>query len=306
MQKKDEFELMPVGVLARVAEKTPTEIFDEVTSLGLKYCQFGSIQEDFFIQGNTHKFIAEYKHAIQGSGINVTALFIPFPNQNWNYPYDTETIGLVSEKTRCERMIRVCTVSNIANELEIPALLSHVGYIPDNINTDFYKKFISDMHSIVEFCARNGQTFNFETGQESLDVLEHTLNAIDHPFAGINLDPANMLMYDRAHPLELVKRLGHRIKSVHCKDGIRPEMHGTLGMEKKFGEGDVCVEKLIRALYRCGYKNCLTIERETEGLQRTIDIRETTKFIQEIKQKILRSNSFRHLMCQINFPGENA
>ena len=89
----------------------------------------------------------------------------------------------------------------------------------------------------------------------------------------MNLDPANLLMYGKANPIDALDILGPYVKGVHAKDGEYPTDPRQLGVEKPLGEGRVNFPALIAKLKTFGYSGALTIEREISGPQQVEDIK---------------------------------
>jgi len=98
-------------------------------------------------------------------------------------------------------------------------------------------------------------------------------NDVGLPNLGINLDPANLLMYGNANPLDALDMFGRFVRGVHAKDGEYPTDGYKLGPEKALGEGRVNFPLLIPKLKSFGYAGSLTIEREISGPQQIVDIK---------------------------------
>jgi sugar phosphate isomerase/epimerase len=89
---------------------------------------------------------------------------------------------------------------------------------------------------------------------------------------GINLDPANLLMYGKANPVDALDILGKYVLDVHAKDGEYPVDGRNLGEEKPLGKGRVNFPRFIARLKELGYDGPITIEREISGEQQRKDI----------------------------------
>jgi sugar phosphate isomerase/epimerase len=104
------------------------------------------------------------------------------------------------------------------------------------------------------------------------------------PNLGINLDPANLLMYGKANPVDALDVFGAYVCGVHAKDGEYPTNGRELGMEKPLGQGRVNFPALIDRLTALGYSGALTIEREISGEQQIADIRLGKTFLEGLIQ----------------------
>jgi L-ribulose-5-phosphate 3-epimerase len=125
----------------------------------------------------------------------------------------------------------------------------------------------------VEDCGERGLEFWFETGQETPVVLLRVIEDLGYDNLGINLDPANLLMYGKANPVDALDVFGQYVRGVHAKDGEYPTGGRQLGVEKPLGEGRVNFPVLIPKLKGLGYTSALTIEREISGPKQIADIK---------------------------------
>jgi sugar phosphate isomerase/epimerase len=132
---------------------------------------------------------------------------------------------------------------------------------------------------VAKRCKDLGLHFCFETGQETPVTLLRTMTDIGTGNLGINLDPANLLMYGKANPIDALDILGPYVKGVHAKDGEYPTTPGELGVEKPLGQGRVNFPVLVPKLKSFGYTGPLTIEREISGDQQIKDIRHAVQLL---------------------------
>ncbi|MGH7128842.1 MAG: sugar phosphate isomerase/epimerase family protein, partial [Planctomycetaceae bacterium] len=104
-------------------------------------------------------------------------------------------------------------------------------------------------------------------------------------------DPANMILYGTGDPLLALDKVGHLVRSVHCKDATWAA-EGTRGVswgaEVPLGEGDVDIEAYLRTLDAIGYEGPLTIEREIahDRDRQRADIGQAVRLLEELKAKI--------------------
>ena len=131
--------------------------------------------------------------------------------------------------------------------------------------------------TIVAKCKENGQNFLFETGQETPVTLKRAIQDIEKALGkgnvGINLDPANLLMYGKANPVDALEVFGEYVMGVHGKDGKYPTDGHHLGDEVPLGQGKVNYPAFIAKLKEVGYEGDITIEREIDGDEQKKDIR---------------------------------
>ena len=99
---------------------------------------------------------------------------------------------------------------------------------------------------------------------------------------GINLDPANLIMYGKANPVDSLDVFGKYVRGVHGKDGLYPTDGRELGDEVALGEGKVNFPVFLKKLHELGYDGDITIEREITGEQQKKDIQMAKGMLDEI------------------------
>ena len=135
---------------------------------------------------------------------------------------------------------------------------------------------------MANYVKANGQYFLFETGQETPVTLLRTIEDIGTDNLGINLDPANLILYGKANPVDALDVFGKYVRDVHAKDGLYPTDGKHLGRETPLGEGKVDFPRLIAKLREVGYDGSLTIEREISGEQQLKDILRGKALLEEL------------------------
>jgi sugar phosphate isomerase/epimerase len=282
-------EPLALGVMSGVDEN-PLPAFAKIRELGFPTCQLGNPPDNYCFGPQAAELSDRFRRAVDETGIRVTAVFIMFHGHIWNNIAGPRTIGLVPNRTRGERTVRAIRISNWARSVGIDALTSHVGFIPEDPDDEIYEPFVLTMRALVDYFIERGQTFAFETGQETAATLVRTIRDIDrHPHVGINLDPANLLLYGKDRPMNVVDELAPYVFNTHCKDGFPPDLGQGLGEEVALGEGDVRIRELIPALFARGYRGPLTIEREISGEQQTADILRAKALLEDIRAPLIAS-----------------
>ena len=116
----------------------------------------------------------------------------------------------------------------------------------------------------------------FETGQETPVTLKRAIQDIEKGRKrkhGINLDPANLIMYGKANRVDALEVFGEYVMGIHGKDGKYPTDGHHLGDEVPLGQGKVNYPAFIAKLKEIGYQGDITIEREISGEEQKKDIR---------------------------------
>ena len=216
-------------------------------------------------ENRTEAAARAYLEIASAAGITVTTVFSGFAGETYESIQRTaETVGLVPEALREQRAAEFRSTSDFAKFIGCNIVALHIGFVPGR-ETDSYSNLISVTQDLLDYVKSNGQNLHLETGQESADHLLEFIADVGRDNLFINFDPANMILYGTGDPIEALEKVGHLVRSVHCKDATwAPEdVRGTAwGAEVPLGDGDVGMETYLRTLLKIGYDGPLTIERE--------------------------------------------
>jgi L-ribulose-5-phosphate 3-epimerase len=273
---------MQLGVLARL-EEGPEHALQKVREMGFSTCQIstgrGALLDDASAE-KLHAAAAKY-------GVTITTIWAGLPGRHvWNFLEGPTTIGLVPEATRAERLAVLKRSAGFAQKVGVSSITTHVGFIPENPTDPDYPPVVEALREIASHCAGLGLGFWFETGQETPITLLRTIQDMGADNLGINLDPANLLMYGKANPVDALDIFGQYVRGVHAKDGEYPTNGRELGVEKPLGAGRVNFPLLLARLKALGFDGALTIEREISGPQQIADIRQGKQFLEGIIQNL--------------------
>jgi L-ribulose-5-phosphate 3-epimerase len=259
---------MKLGIMVKLNEELESG-FSDAKKLGFETCQLVCWNEGMFTDAVAARVLA----AAGQAGISITAFWCGWPGPAvWDFAEGHLTLGLVPAEYRFARMETLKRGSDFARKIHVDQMITHVGYIPEDPNSEVYRGLLSALRVVVSKCRENGQKFLFETGQETPITLLRTIEDLGMTNVGINLDPANLLMYGKANPVDALGVFGSLVCDVHAKDGEYPTDGYHLGVEKPLGEGAVNFPALIARLKKLGYTGPITIEREITGEEQTRDI----------------------------------
>jgi len=216
-------------------------------------------------------------------GVEITAFWCGWEGpRKWNFTEGPETLGLVPVAYRFARMQNLLDGAAFAKKLNVNDIVTHMGFIPENPSDPNYPGLRAAVREIAEKLLKNEQNLLFETGQETPVTLLRLFEDVATGNLFVNLDPANLLMYGKANPVDALDVIGDYVRGVHAKDGLYPTNGSQLGKEVKVGTGKVDFERLLRALRAHGFDGSLTIEREIRGEQQLIDILDTQRYLQTL------------------------
>ena len=251
---------MNIGTIVRFASvETVEEKFKAASDVGVKWCQLLCWEPHIMTEENA-KFIISLckKYDIQIStfwcGWSGPAV--------WNFIEGPVTLGIVPPEYRNVRVNELIHGSDFAKMLGVDKMATHLGFLPENMSDPNFIPVLSAIKYIGNHCKKNGQYFIFETGQETPVTLLRFIEESGLDNLGINLDPANLILYGKANPVDALTVFGKYVMDVHAKDGDYPTDSKNLGVQKRIGEGSVNFPALIAKLKEIGYTGNLTIERE--------------------------------------------
>ena len=281
-------EKWPIGVFASVDAGLGVHL-DVAQELGIHTVQVHAPHQ----QTRTPAAARGFLDRCQAAGITVTCVFGGFDGESYaDIPTTIRTVGLVPEATRAARVAEMTEISDFAKQLGCGAVGLHIGFVPADRKSTNYRNLIAATQDLLDHVNGNAQTLHLETGQESADHLLEFIHDVERDNLFINFDPANMILYGSGEPIEALKKVGHLVRSVHCKDAkwAAPDQRGkSWGTEVALGEGDVGFETYLRTLLELGYTGPLTIEREIahDRDRQKADIGKAVNLLNSLKTKIL-------------------
>ena len=115
---------------------------------------------------------------------------------------------------------------------------------------------------------------------QKMDVFCSLVNAVQHPHFGVNYDPSNAYIAGD-DPIELLKRVSHRVVTMHASDryliegtleDLRREESGSVGYVKRLRHGEIGkglndYDAIFTELKRVGFDGWISIEDGVEGIE---------------------------------------
>ncbi len=265
---------MRIGVLIEIFRDTDIDAkFAELRSMGMESCQLVCWDKEIMNQETADKINV----AVGRRKVDITAFWCGWDGPKvWDF-YDGQlTLGLVPEAFRYERVKMPQKGIAFADMIHVKDVATHVGYMPENPYDPNYAGVLACLKELVKLCKENGQNFLFETGQETPVTLKRAIQDIEKDLGrgnvGINLDPANLIMYGKANPVDALEVFGEYVMGIHGKDGKYPTDGHMLGDEVPLGKGKVNYPAFVAKLKEIGYTGDITIEREISGEEQKKDI----------------------------------
>jgi L-ribulose-5-phosphate 3-epimerase len=262
--------------------KSMRDLVQSVRDLGLSHVQLALAPLIFLDDKQKHFELGQLRDA----GLTITAAMISFPGEDYSsIPRIRATGGYLPSETWNLRKQITLQAANIAQELGLSLLTTHIGFIPQSNHPD-YPTLIDRISEITAALSAHGITLAMETGQESAPELLQFLNDLPARNLAINFDPANMILYGSGDPISAVRTLGRHIRHVHLKDAIPSEKPMLeWGKQTPLGQGQVDFEEFLLALHDVAYKGPLAIEQESHAPQAE-DIRAAIDYMKRFSSPV--------------------
>lgn len=266
-----------VGVMAGLQDGSAD--FERVAALDLRVCQLVNWKEELW----TRELAEQTRHAADEAGVRMTCFWAGWPGfRVWDFVQGPNTLGLVPPAYRAARIEALLLAADFAQALGVPAVVTHLGFIPENATDALFQEVVGVVRFIANKYKELGLEFWFETGQETPVTLLRLIESVATGNLGINLDPANLIMYGKGNPIDALDVFGQHVRNVHAKDGLYPTNPMKLGREVKVGEGKVRFPEFIQRLSELEFAGEYIIEREIKGEQQSRDIEATVKYLRNL------------------------
>ncbi len=115
---------------------------------------------------------------------------------------------------------------------------------------------------------------------QKADLFCALVDRIHHPYFGVNYDPSNTYLAGE-DPLDLLKRISHRVVTMHASDrylkegtieDLRREEGGSAGYARRLSHGEIGkglndYDAIFTELKRVGFDGWISIEDGVEGME---------------------------------------
>ena len=115
---------------------------------------------------------------------------------------------------------------------------------------------------------------------QKVDIFCRLVERIEHPNFGVNYDPSNTYLAGE-DPLELLRRVSHRVVTMHASDrylaegtleDLRREEGGSFGYAKRLRHGEIGrglndYDAIFTELRRAGFHGWISIEDGVDGME---------------------------------------
>lgn len=266
-----------IGVITSLRPGKPC--FGELKSLRIKVCQLSSWSPELW----TEALARRVKKEAAAEKVRVTAFWAGWRGPKaWNFVDGPATLGLVPAAYRDRRAEDLIRAGVFAQKAGLSAVITHLGFIPEDPSAPDFKGVVVAVREIALRYMKLGLEFWFETGQETPVTMLRLIQHVGAHNLGLNLDPANLVVYGKANPIDALDVFGSYVRNVHAKDGLYPTNPMELGAEVKVGRGRVRFPELVGKLKEMGFSGEFIIERELSGAQQRKDIKDTIVYLRRL------------------------
>lgn len=211
-----------------------------------------------------------YLDAVKASGKRITSTMLGFYWEDYSTLDAIRVTGGIAPDGHWQEALDLFRrAAAMTRDLGSPYISLHAGFI-DHDDKIYAQKFYDRIRQFGDIAGENGICFLMETGQETGDDLRDFLVKLDHPRVFLNLDPANLILYNKDKPLEALPKLAPWVRHVHAKDAVATKP-GSWGIEVPWGDGQVNSYAFLSKLKELGIDVPVAVEREA-GDQRVKDI----------------------------------
>lgn len=266
-----------IGVITSLKSDQPC--FAELKKHGLHVCQLCSWEPDIWTEALANRVRQE----AGDSGVQITGFWSGYcAPRDWNFTTGPLTLGLAPAAYRHQRTQELMRAGDFAKALGVKAIITHLGFIPENALDPVFAEVVVAVRQIARHLQELGLEFWFETGQETPVTMLRLIQSVGTPNLGVNLDPANLILYGKGNPIDALDVFGGYVRNIHAKDGLYPTDPMKLGREVKVGEGRVRFPDFVQRLKEIGFAGEFIIEREISGEQQARDIVATIAYLRKL------------------------
>jgi L-ribulose-5-phosphate 3-epimerase len=226
--------------------------------------------------------IDETVGCLREAGIEVRSSMIGMKGEDYSTLESIRRTGGVRMDEHWEANLAAASESAaIADRIGVRLVTFHAGFLPHERSDPSRSVMIERLRAIVDRFAAYGINVGFETGQETADTLLDVLDELDRSSAGVNFDPANMILYGMGDPVAAMRKLAPRVVQIHIKDAIGTDTPGSWGREVPAGKGAVDWPAFFDVVRTQGLNCDLMVEREPPG-DRVAEIRQACELVRRL------------------------
>lgn len=214
---------------------SPADLVEKVrvTGCGAVQLALDPIRMGFWNEDETFERLGE-------AGIRVPSAMMAMKGEDYSSIESiTRTGGVRPDETWPANAEAAAELAEIAGRHGIGLITFHAGFMPHDPKDPQRRRMLDRLRELAAVFFDTGTRIGLETGQEDAGTLLGVLEDLGGRGAGVNFDPANMLLYGSGDPIRALERLAPHVVQVHIKDARSSPGKGVWGEETPAGEGEV-------------------------------------------------------------------
>lgn len=257
--------------------ESPKDLAAKLEEIGVEYVQLALEP----IRSGAWK-LDDVKKALAKVGVSIASGMMSMLGEDYT-TLETirETGGVRPDATWNANLLAARGNALLAKKLGLTLVTFHAGFLPHDVDDPERKRLLDRLRVMIDTFAAQGVHVGLETGQETAGTLLDVLRELDRPTAGVNFDPANMILYDMGEPVAALSKLAPYVRQLHMKDAKRTKKKGRWGQEVAVGDGEVDWKKLLAVVKQKAIPTQFMFEREA-GEQRVADVKRGVAFVKEL------------------------
>ncbi|MBL0920907.1 MAG: sugar phosphate isomerase/epimerase [Phycisphaerales bacterium] len=190
------------------------------------------------------------------------------------------TGGLFPDATWEQNLEAAAANAALARRLGLSLVTLHAGWTPEDPSAR--RVVLRRLRAACAAFAEQGVRVAFETGQDPPASMIGVLEELREFETGVNFDPANMILYGSADPIEALRALAPWVLQAHVKDARPAPAPGEWGEEVAAGEGAVDWPRFFGVVRERLPAIDLAIERES-GDRRAEDVEQGARLVRRLR-----------------------
>lgn len=205
-------------------------------------------------------------HELEVEGVTIASLVLPTRRSF----YDQEQLE--------DRVAAVKRAMEFAYQLRVPHVISRVGAIPADKESNEYKVLIDVLNDIARHGNRVGSTLLITPTRDAAADMKSLVDEIKEGLVGINFDPAIFAMNSR-NSVEAFRLLHKHALHITARDGLR-DIDGS-GQETALGRGEVDWIEMLALLGEAEFHGWITVDR-TSGNDKAGDVARAIQYLKNV------------------------
>ena len=205
-------------------------------------------------------------HEMEVEGVTIASLVLPTRRSF----YDQEQLD--------DRVTAVKRAMEFAYQLRVPHVISRVGAIPADKESNEYKVLVEVLNDIARYGNRVGSTLLITPTRDAAADMKSLIDEIKEGLVGINFDPAIFAMNSR-NSIEAFRLLHKHVLHITARDGLR-DIDGS-GQETVLGRGEVDWAEMLALLGEADYHGWINVDR-TSGEDKPGDVARAIQYLRNV------------------------